>query len=97
MDVVWTVTLGIISFVFGQMFQQYISAPLKEFRQQRADAIYFAVRFKDFPKSDLSWDADEKSNIKQMSAALIYSIELIPRYDFLSRARSLACPAGPMS
>jgi hypothetical protein len=92
MTIIWSVVLGAISFVAGQIFQQYALAPIQEFRRQRADAIYFAVRFRDFAGSELSWDAEEKSNIKQMRAALIYSMELIPAYDILSRARFLGLP-----
>ena len=92
MTVVWSVVLGAMSFVAGQIFQQYILSPIQEFRRQRADAIYFAVRFLDFSRSDLTWEAEEKTSIKQMKAALVYSLELIPFYDLLSRLRLLGLP-----
>ena len=44
--------------------------------------MYFAVRFKDLTNTSLSWDAEEKASVKQMMAALIYSMELVPFYSF---------------
>ena len=88
MQILLTIVAGVVVFLLGQMLQQFILEPMKEFRTQRADAIYFVARFltsSDFSKLD--WDRDEKSDIKQMSAALIFTIELIPCYDLLSAAK----------
>jgi hypothetical protein len=68
--------------VSGQILQQHFLVPIQEFRTQRADTIYFAVRFKDLTNTSLSWDAEEKASVKQMRAALIYSMELVPFYSF---------------
>jgi hypothetical protein len=82
-----TIVAGVIVFLLGQMLQQFILEPIQEFRRQRADMIYFVVRFKDLTDSALAWEDEEKSNVKQMKAALICSVELIPFYDALSLLR----------
>jgi len=80
MQIVWSVVLGSLSFVLGQIFQQYILTPIQEFGRQRADAIYFAVRFMDLTNSTLSWSAEDKATIKDMKAVLYCSLEMIPNY-----------------
>lgn len=87
-----TIVAGVIVFLCGQILQQFILAPVQEFRQQRADTIYFTLRFKDLLDSNLKWDDGEKTGINQMKAALIYSLELIPWYDFLSGTRVFGLP-----
>jgi hypothetical protein len=57
MEIILSVVLGIISFVCGQIFQQYVLVPIQAFARQRADTIYFAVHFKD---SSINWDAEDK-------------------------------------
>jgi|GEM_PF-6997476 hypothetical protein len=92
MEILLTIVAGVIVFFLGQMLQQFILEPIKEFRKQRADAIYYVVRFRDLTDSSLVWDADEKNYVKQMRAALIYSIELIPYYSLLSSLKIFGLP-----
>jgi hypothetical protein len=92
MQIFATIIAGVIVFLLGQMLQQFLLAPIQEFGRQRADAIYFAVRFKDLMDARLLWDAVEKDSVKQMKAALIYSVELIPFYDFLSDMKIFGLP-----
>jgi len=92
MQMLASIIAGVGIFILGQIFQQFILMPLQEFSRQRADAIYFIVRFKDLTNSSLVWDAEEKRNVKQMKAALAYSVELIPFYDALASARIFGLP-----
>jgi len=87
-----TIIGGVVVFVLGQMLQQYILAPIAEFGRHRADAIYFVVRYIDLTNSSLGWDSEERKEIKQMKAALIYSFELIPHHELLSNLRIFGVP-----
>jgi hypothetical protein len=92
MQMLWTIVAGVIVFFLGQMIQQCILEPINEFRRQRADTIYFVIRFRDLIDSDLGWDDEERRNVKQMRAALIYALELIPCYDLLSSSKMFDLP-----
>jgi len=88
------VVSGVIVFVLGQIFQQYILEPLREFRRQRADAIYFVLHFIDLVNGDVAWDQEDKKEVKKMHAALIQSMVMVPCFEFLSRLKVLRLPNG---
>jgi len=92
MQMLLAIVAGVIVFFLGQMLQQFILEPIKEFRKQRVDAIYYVVRFRDLTDSKLVWDNEEKNYVKQMRAALIYAVELIPYYDLLSYLKIFGLP-----
>jgi len=75
-SVTTAVVSGVIVFILGQIFQQHILEPIREFRRQQADAIYFALHFIELVNEDVTWDGEDKKAVKQMHAALIQSMEL---------------------
>jgi hypothetical protein len=83
---------GVVVFILGQIFQQNILEPVREFRRQRADAIYFAIHFIEFVNHDTVWNDEDRQTIKQMRAALIISAQLIPCFRLLSKSKILGLP-----
>jgi len=79
------VVSGVIVFILGQIFQQYVLEPIREFRRQRADAIYFAIHFIEFVNHEATWNDEDRETVKQMRAALIISAQLVPCFRLLSK------------
>ncbi|MCF8478581.1 MAG: hypothetical protein K9G60_16255 [Pseudolabrys sp.] len=83
---------GVVVFILGQIFQQYILEPVREFRRQRADAIYFAIHFIEFVNHDTDWNDEDRQTVKQMRAALIISAQLVPSFRGLSKFKIFGLP-----
>lgn len=91
--VVTAVISGVVVFTLGQIFQQYVLEPIREFQRQRADAIYFAVHFIEYVNHETDWDDDDRKIVKQMRSALLVSVQLIPCFDSLSRLKVFGLPS----
>lgn len=91
--VTMAVVSGVIVFILGQIFQQYILEPIREFRRQKADAIYFAIHFIEFVNHEVDWSEEDRQTVKQMRAALIISAQLVPCFRVLSKFKVFGLPS----
>jgi hypothetical protein len=93
MDIFAAIVTGVVIFVVGQVVQQFVLAPIKDFNKERGDTSYLLLRHQAVITNASARDAKTVDEIHEMGAALISTVTQIPFYDSISSIRLFGLPS----
>jgi hypothetical protein len=93
MEIFATIITGVVVFVFGQIVQQFILMPIKEFNKERGDTSYLLLRYQPSITNASGRDTKALDDIHEMGASLISTLDQIPLYDFISSISVFGLPS----
>jgi hypothetical protein len=94
MSIVAAAVGAVLTFVFGQVVQRFLLAPLAAFHKERGDLsyllLYYQAKIANFTLTD-----EARDELKQVGAAIISEAGRIPAYDSLSKWKVFRLPPYP--
>jgi hypothetical protein len=92
MQVFATIVAGVAVYVIGQIIQQFFLEAIRSFNKERGDISYLLLRYQAIVTNASAKDESVQSEIKELAASLISTMEQIPLYDSVSAIRAFRLP-----
>jgi hypothetical protein len=93
MQIFATIVAGVIVYVLGQIVQQFVLMPIKEFNKERGDTSYLLLRHQAAITNASGRNQEVLDEIQQVAASLISTVDQIPFYNVLCRVKAFRLPA----
>lgn len=92
MTIFQTAISSVAVYLIGQTILQFVLEPIKEFNKERGDLQYLLL-FYQVQITNARGSEDERNEIKQMGAALISTMAMIPYYPLLAQLKVFGLPS----
>jgi hypothetical protein len=93
MQVFLTIVTGVAVYVLGQAILHFVFEPIKKFNEQRSDTSFLLLFHQAKITNASNTNPQLQDDIKEMGAALISTMSLIPCYHLLTWLRVFGLPS----